>query len=43
VVYAGIRISDGRHVALKHVAKAKITEYGQVILKSFKNIRCCFQ
>jgi serine/threonine protein kinase len=30
VVYAGIRISDGRHVALKHVAKAKITEYGQV-------------
>ena len=32
VVYAGIRISDGRHVALKHVAKAKITDYGQVRL-----------
>ena len=35
VVYAGIRISDGRHVALKHVAKAKITEYGQVTHQTF--------
>ena len=34
VVYAGVRISDGRHVALKHVAKAKITEYGQVMTSS---------
>ena len=31
VVYAGIRNSDGLHVALKHVSKAKISEYGQVI------------
>ena len=30
VVYAGIRNSDGVHVALKHVSKAKISEYGQV-------------
>ena len=30
VVYAGIRNSDGLHVALKHVSKAKISEYGQV-------------
>ena len=30
VVYAGIRNSDGLHVALKHVSKAKIFEYGQV-------------
>ena len=32
VVYAGIRNSDGLHVALKHVSKAKISEYGQVLL-----------
>ena len=31
VVYAGIRNSDGLHVALKHVSKAKISEYGQVL------------
>jgi len=30
VVYAGIRNSDGLHVALKHVSKAKISEYGQI-------------
>ena len=30
MVYAGIRNSDGLHVALKHVSKAKISEYGQV-------------
>ena len=30
VVYAGIRNRDGLHVALKHVAKTKITEFGQV-------------
>ena len=30
VVYAGIRNSDGLHVALKHVSKAKIFEYGRV-------------
>ena len=30
MVYAGIRNSDGLHVALKHVSKAKISEYGQI-------------
>lgn len=35
VVYAGIRNSDGLHVALKHVSKAKISEYGQVIITKF--------
>ena len=30
VVYAGIRNRDGLRVALKHVTKAKITEFGQV-------------
>ena len=30
VVYAGIRNRDGLNVALKHVSKAKITEFGQV-------------
>jgi hypothetical protein len=30
VVYAGIRNSDGLHVALKHVSKTKISEYGQI-------------
>ena len=34
VVYAGIRNSDGLHVALKHVSKAKIFEYGQVSKES---------
>jgi hypothetical protein len=45
VVYAGIRISDGRHVALKHVAKAKITEYGQVSDKFIflKTYFCIYQ
>lgn len=33
VVYAGIRKCDGMNVALKHVSKAKISEYGQVSLK----------
>ena len=34
MVYAGIRNSDGLHVALKHVSKAKIFEYGQVSKES---------
>ena len=30
VVYEGTRIRDGLQVALKHISKSKITEYGQV-------------
>ena len=30
VVYAGVRNKDGLKVALKHVAKSKITEFGEV-------------
>jgi len=29
-VYAGIRNRDGQHVAIKQIAKTKITEWGQV-------------
>jgi len=37
IMYAGIRIQDGLHVALKHISKKKILEYRKVsfILKSF--------
>ena len=30
IVYAGVRNRDGLQVAIKHVAKAKIKEWGQV-------------
>ena len=30
IVYAGIRSKDGQKVAIKHVAKAKIKEWGKV-------------
>ena len=30
VVYAGVRNKDGLKVALKHVAKSKFTEFGEV-------------
>lgn len=30
IVYAGIRAKDGQKVAIKHVAKAKIKEWGKV-------------
>ena len=30
IVYAGVRTRDGVKVAIKHVAKAKIKEWGQV-------------
>ena len=36
VVYAGVRNKDGLKVALKHVAKSKITEFGEV--RNFVNI-----
>ena len=29
-VYAGVRNSDGIHVAIKQIAKSKVTEWGQV-------------
>ena len=31
IVYAGIRNRDGLQVAIKHIAKAKIKDWGQVI------------
>ena len=30
IVYAGIRNRDGLQVAIKHIAKAKIKDWGQV-------------
>lgn len=30
IVYAGVRNSDGLQVAIKHIARAKIKEWGQV-------------
>ena len=35
VVYEGTRIRDGLQVALKHVLKSKITDYGQVYIFAF--------
>ena len=29
-VYAGVRVRDGRHVAIKHVARAKVTDWDMV-------------
>ena len=30
IVYAGVRNRDGLQVAIKHIAKAKIKDWGQV-------------
>ena len=30
IVYAGLRIRDGVQVAIKQIAKSKVTEWGQV-------------
>ena len=35
IVYAGVRSRDGGKVAIKHVAKAKIKEWGQVSTSAF--------
>lgn len=32
IVYAGVRNVDGLQVAIKHIAKAKIKDWGQVLL-----------
>ena len=37
IVYAGIRNRDGLQVAIKHIAKAKIKDWGQV-----SHITCFF-
>ena len=33
-VYAGIRVRDGRHVAIKHVARVKVSEWDEVCGRS---------
>ena len=35
IVYAGVRNRDGLQVAIKHIAKAKIKDWGQVSLLAF--------
>lgn len=40
IVYAGVRNRDGLQVAIKHIAKAKIKDWGQVRLLLF--FRKCF-
>ena len=41
IVYAGVRTRDGVKVAIKHVAKAKIKEWGQVSNAIFYLIAKC--
>ena len=35
IVYAGVRNQDGLQVAIKHIAKAKIKDWGQVSYSLF--------
>lgn len=40
IVYAGVRNRDGLQVAIKHIAKAKIKDWGQVMIShSFRKIK----
>ena len=34
-VYAGIRVRDGKQVAIKHVARNKVTDWDLVSLKEY--------
>ena len=36
-VYAGIRVRDGRHVAIKHVARVKVSEWDEVCNQCFNS------
>ena len=43
IVYAGVRNRDGLQVAIKHIAKAKIKDWGQVSLLAFVQfIKCSY-
>lgn len=39
IVYAGVRNRDGLQVAIKHIAKAKIKDWGQVRHIIFRSLR----
>ena len=38
IVYAGVRNHDGLQVAIKHIAKAKIKDWGQVSYQFLFNL-----
>ena len=41
IVYAGVRNKDGLQVAIKHIAKAKIKDWGQVGLLLYSERHTC--